>query len=46
VVGGRKEGFRTWSYLSAPPPGNWRVDVLTDAGQLICRKSMAVGGPS
>jgi hypothetical protein len=46
VVGGRKEGFRTWSYLSAPPPGNWRVDVLTDAGQLICRKSVAVGGPS
>ena len=46
VVGGRKEGFRTWSYLSAPAPGDWRVDVLTDAGQLICRQSVAVGGGS
>ena len=43
VVGGRKEGFRTWSYLSAPSPGKWRVDVLTDAGQLICRESAVVG---
>jgi hypothetical protein len=45
VTGGRKEGFRTWSYLSAPPaPGQWRVDVLTDAGQLICRQSASVAG--
>ncbi len=42
VVGGRKEGFRTWSYLSAPSPGEWRVDVLTDAGQLICRESTRI----
>jgi hypothetical protein len=43
VVGGRKEGYRTWSYLTAPPAGEWRVDVLSDAGQLICRESMAIG---
>lgn len=46
VVGGRKEGFRTWSFLGAPAPGDWRVDLLTDAGQLICRQSVAVGGGS
>jgi hypothetical protein len=44
VVGGRKDGYRTWSYLRAPPPGRWRVDLLTDAGQLICRASVTVGG--
>jgi len=44
VVGGRKEGYRTWSYLTAPPAGEWRVDVLTDAGQLICRESTTVAG--
>ncbi len=44
VVGGRKEGYRTWSYLTAPPAGEWRVDVLTDAGQLICRESTTIGG--
>jgi hypothetical protein len=45
VVGGRKEGYRTWSYLTAPPAGEWRVDVLTDAGQLICRESTTIGQP-
>jgi hypothetical protein len=44
VVGGRKDGFRTWSYLTAPPPGRWRVDLLTDGDQLICRGSITVGG--
>ena len=43
VVGGRKEGYRTWSYLTAPSAGEWRVDVLTDAGQLICRESTTIG---
>lgn len=43
VVGGRKEGYRTWSYLTAPPAGEWRVDVLTDAGQLIYRESTTIG---
>lgn len=43
VVGGRKEGYRTWSYLTAPPPGRWQVDVVTDAGQLICRENTTVG---
>ena len=43
VIGGRKDGFRTWSYLTAPAPGRWRVDVLTDANQLICRASVVVG---
>ena len=45
VVGGRKEGYRTWSYLTAPPAGEWRVDVLTDAGQLICRESTNIDLP-
>jgi len=42
VTGGRKEGFRTWSTMGVPGPGRWRVDVLTDAGQLVCRQSARV----
>lgn len=42
VTGGRKEGYRTWSYLTAPARGAWTADLLTDAGQLICRTSFDV----
>jgi len=40
VLGGRAEGFRTWSRKTAFPPdplGRWTVDVVTSAGQLIGR---------
>jgi Protein of unknown function (DUF2914) len=42
VVGGRADGFRTWSYRSAPAAGNWRVDLRTDSSQLIARESFVV----
>jgi hypothetical protein len=38
VQGGRREGFRTYSRKTAFPAdsvGRWRVDVTTEAGQLI-----------
>ena len=38
VQGGRREGFRTYSRKTAFPAdavGRWRVDVITEAGQLI-----------
>ena len=40
VLGGRAEGFRTWSrrrYAEAPPPGRYTVDVVTSSDQLIGR---------
>ncbi len=38
LVGGRKEGFRTWTLHSTPAPGSWRVDMLTEkSAQLIGR---------
>ncbi len=43
VEGGRKEGYRTWSYHTAPVIGSWRVDLLTDrSSQLIGRCSFEV----
>lgn len=40
IVGGRREGFRTWSrktVFPADPTGGWTVDVVTASGQLIGR---------
>ena len=38
IVGGRQEGFRTWTGHSTPAPGAWRVDLLTEkSSQLIGR---------
>jgi hypothetical protein len=40
VLGGRREGFRTYSRTTAFPPepaGRWSVDVVTTSGQLIGR---------
>ncbi len=43
VEGGRKEGFRTWTYHTGPAIGSWRVDLLTDqSSQLIGRSSFEV----
>jgi hypothetical protein len=42
VVGGRREGFRTWSSHAAPAPGRWRVDLRTDSSQLVARESFVV----
>jgi Family of unknown function (DUF5924)/Protein of unknown function (DUF2914) len=45
VLGGRAEGFRTWSRktdLGVPLPGRYVVDVMTASGQLIGRLSFTV----
>jgi hypothetical protein len=42
IVGGREQGYRTSSYTSSPKPGAWRVDLLTDASQLIARSHFVV----
>lgn len=42
VTGGRKAGFRTWTTITAPAPGSWHVDLLTDSSQLIGRSSFKV----
>jgi len=42
VVGGRREGFRTWASRAAPAPGRWWVDLRTDSSQLIARESFVV----
>ena len=42
IIGGREQGYRTSSFTSSPKPGSWRVDLLTDASQLIARKTFVV----
>jgi hypothetical protein len=45
VLGGRAQGFRTWSRktdLGQPLPGAYAVDVQTASGQLIGRLSFQI----
>ena len=38
IIGGRAEGYRAWSHkrgFPADPRGRWRVQVITEGGQLI-----------
>jgi len=42
IVGGREQGYRTSSSTGSPKPGSWRVDLLTDASQLIARRHFVV----
>jgi hypothetical protein len=45
VMGGRRQGFRTYSRYTdfkAPIAGRYRVDVITESGQLIGRLRFAV----
>jgi hypothetical protein len=42
IVGGREQGYRTSSFTSSPKSGSWRVDLVTDASQLIARKRFIV----
>jgi hypothetical protein len=42
IVGGRDGGYRGYTIKSAPTPGRWRVNVITEYGQLIGRISFTV----
>lgn len=42
IVGGRDGGYRGYSFKSAPTPGKWRINVITQYGQLIGRISFTV----
>ena len=44
IVGGRDGGYRGYSIKSGVSPGKWRVDVVTEFGQLIGRVSFRVVG--
>jgi hypothetical protein len=42
ISGGRKEGYRTWAYVSNPGPGDWTVELYADTEQLIGRQTFTV----
>jgi hypothetical protein len=42
IVGGRKQGFRGFTYKSNYQPGEWRVQILTSHGQEISRMDLEV----
>ncbi len=42
ILGGRDNGYRGYSLIRNATDGEWRVDVLTDDGLLIGRKSFTV----
>jgi len=42
IVGGRADGYRWYTYKSAPTPGQWRVDIETSDGRSIGRVRFAV----
>lgn len=47
IFGGREQGYRAWSHkkgFPADPRGGWRVDVVTEGGQLIGSLSFVVSG--
>lgn len=42
ILGGRGEGYRGYSYKSNPQEGKWRVDVITERGQVVGRAEFNV----
>ncbi len=42
LVGGRDDGYRGYTQKSQIAPGNWRVDVKTERGQLLGRATFTV----
>jgi hypothetical protein len=42
IAGGREDGFRFYSYKSAPRPGQWQVNILTGDGRSVGRVRFAV----
>lgn len=42
IHGGRDGGYRGYSYKTVLGPGKWRVDVVTDRGQVIGRENFTI----
>jgi hypothetical protein len=42
ITGGRESGYRSYSFLKAPAPGRWRVNIETSRGQVIGRQEFEV----
>ena len=42
IRGGREDGFRTYSFKTAPRPGQWRVNIATSDGRAIGRVRFSV----
>ena len=42
IAGGRADGFRFYTFKTAPRPGQWRVNILRDDGRSIGRLRFAV----
>jgi len=42
ISGGREDGFRSYSFKTAPRPGQWQVNILTRDGRSIGRVRFAV----
>ena len=42
IAGGREDGFRFYTYKSAPRPGQWQVNILTFDGRAVGRVRFAV----
>ncbi len=42
IVGGRKDGYRGYSYITTFQPGKWRVYVKTPRGQVIGKTSFKI----
>ncbi|MBI2024945.1 MAG: DUF2914 domain-containing protein [Candidatus Harrisonbacteria bacterium] len=42
IIGGRDQGYRGYTFIRNIQPGKWRLDVITDRGQIIGRISFDV----
>jgi hypothetical protein len=42
IAGGREDGFRFYTFKTAPLPGEWRVNILSDDGRTIGRLRFSV----
>jgi hypothetical protein len=42
IIGGRDGGFRGYTYKYGVEPGKWRVDVITERGQLLGRNRFTI----
>jgi hypothetical protein len=42
IAGGRGDGFRFFTFKTAPAPGQWRVNIISDDGRTVGRVRFAV----